>query len=869
MTPAFSFGSPAGRAYRRQEGAIGCGDGMDVAGERAKPPATTCPAPTAAKGDARERDEAAPPAPAAMAARPDTTLRTVSGRRRSGPLMRQVELVERVQAYIPDVDESLLNRAYVYAMRAHQGQVRASGDPYFSHPLEVAAIVTDMRLDVQTVVAALLHDTIEDTDTTRPEIDRLFGPEIGKLVDGLTKLKRIDLVSRKSRQGENLRQLLLAVAADVRVLLVKLADRLHNMRTLHHTKAEQQARIAEETMDIYAPLAGRMGMQDMRSELEELAFSHLFPDAHATICAKLDPLARENRNLIAEIEADLTHTLAGAGVPARVRGRQKKPYSVFRKMEHNRISFEQLSDIFGFRVVVDAVPDCYRALGHVHTRYTFVPGRFKDYISNPKQNDYQSLHTTVVGPSRQRVEMQIRTEQMHEVAEYGIAAHSIYKDGNYVAANASLPRSKTSGGPEATGGAVSPSISRAYAWLRRTVESIAQGDHPDDLVEQTRLELFVDQVFCFTPNGRLIALPQGATPIDFAYAVHTDIGNTCVGCRINGQTAPVVTQLANGDEVEILTDPEAEVPAVWEKLVVTGRARAGIRRAARQQSIETFAHVGASVLERAYERAGLAYDRAAVEAAVPKLARSSLGDLLASVAKGEIPSADVLRATHPDYKPDRALAPTPADRENWFSLGALKSVIFHVPGLMDAVGGKVGETRGSDWLGRIPVRGAPIGRDGEGVAVRFDPVGGAVPGDRIVGVATQGELTDFRGITVYPIQSQALQDFEDRSEGWLDLRWDIEADTQQRFPARIRLGAANKPGTLARVCGVFAECNVNISSLHLAAPEREVAVIDFGVEVWDAKHIARLLRQLRALDVVSRVDRVHDLPPATSGHLTI
>ena len=821
--------------------------------------------------DAALQDGTTAPAPPHARTLPDPAEiapdRRLGGGKRTGPLMRQVELVEAVQSYIPDADESLLNRAYVYAMQAHHGQVRASGDPYFSHPLEVAAIVTDMRLDVETVVAALLHDTIEDTATTRPEIDRLFGPEIGNLVEGLTKLKRIDLVSRKSRQGENLRQLLLAVADDVRVLLVKLADRLHNMRTLHHTKPEQQARIAEETMDIYAPLAGRMGMQDMRSELEELAFSHLFPDAYVTVSERLDGLARENSNLIAEIETDLARTLAEHGIRARVRGRQKKPWSIFKKLERNRISFEQLSDIFGFRVIVEEVEDCYRALGHVHTRYAFVPERFKDYISNPKQNDYQSLHTTVVGPSRQRVEMQIRTRQMHEVAEYGIAAHAIYKDGNYDAANALVPRSKASGGPEATGGAVSPSVSRAYAWLRKAVESLADGDHPDDLLEQAKLELFVDQVFCFTPNGRVIALPQGATPIDFAYAVHSDIGRTCVGCRINGQSAPVVTQLSNGDEVEILTDPEAETPAVWEKLVVTGRARAGIRRAARQQNIENFAGVGRTVLARAYERDGLRFDEGVVEAAVPKLARSSMGDLLASVGRGEIAAADVLRATHPDHVPDRSAVPPLADRENWFSLGTLKSVAFSVPGLRKLVdASEAGERTRAQWLSEIPVRGARIGREGEEVAVRFDPAGGAVPGDRIVGIATQGELTDFRGITVYPIQSPALQDFEDRAEGWLDLRWDIEDDEATRFPARVRAATLNKPGTLALMCQVIAEANVNIASLHLDAPEREVAVIDFGVEVWDAAHVARLLRLLRALECVSTVDRVYDLPEATALH---
>ena len=783
-------------------------------------------------------------------------------RARSGPLVRQVELVERVRAYIPDADEDILNRAYVYAMHAHSGQLRASGDPYFTHPLEVAAIVTDMRLDVKTVVAALLHDTIEDTPVTRPEIDRLFGREVGRLVEGLTKLKRIDLVSRKSRQGENLRQLLLAVAQDVRVLLVKLADRLHNMRTLHHTRPEQQRRIAEETMDIYAPLAGRMGMQDMRDELEELAFRHLYPEAHGTVSRRLEELRRANGSLIAEIEQGLTETLAAHDIAALVKGRQKKPYSVFRKMEHNRVSFEQLSDVFGFRVLVGTVDECYAALGQVHQSYAFVPGRFKDYVSNPKSNDYQSLHTTVVGPSRQRVEMQIRTAAMHDVAEYGIAAHALYKDGVFDA------RKKAG------------EASKAYAWLRRAAEGLKDPDHPDDIVEQTRLELFTDQVFCFTPKGKLIALPQGATPIDFAYAVHTDIGDKCVGCRINGQSVPVVTQLSNGDEVEILTDPDAETPVLWEKLVVTGRARAGIRRAARQKSIETFGGLGESILRRAWDRAGLLWDRAALEPAVPKLARTSAGDLLASVGKGEIAAADVIRAVHPDYKPDRVAAPPP-DESGWFSLATFRSVAFSVPGLRRALraGGNAPSPAprldphdldphdlDADVLAAIPVRGAPIGRDGEEVAVRFDPGGGAVPGDRIVGIATQGERTDFRGITVYPIQSPALARFEDRSEGWLDLRWDLDEGAEGRFPARVRAATTNRPGTLARVCQVFAECNVNIASLYLAAPEREVAVIDFGVEVWDAAHVARLLRLLRALPCVSTVDRVYDLPEATALH---
>ena len=770
------------------------------------------------------------PAPPALAGAPF---------KRRRPITRQFELVERVAAYTPDVDEKLLDRAFVYAMRAHRGQVRESGDPYFSHPLEVAAIVTDMRLDQKAVAAALLHDTVEDTAATGDEIRRLFGAEIAQLVEGLTKLKQIDLVSKQSRQGENLRRLLLAVSKDVRVLLIKLADRLHNMRTLDFTKEEKRARVAQETMDIHAPLAGRMGMQDMRDELEQLAFQHLHPDAFETISARLDDLGRTNSDLIQSIETSLRDTLLAQGIRATVQGRRKKPYSVFRKMAKNRVSFEQLSDIYGFRVIVEKVAECYAALGHVHMAYAFVPDRFKDYISNPKQNDYRSLHTTVVGPSLQRVEMQIRTREMHEVAEYGIAAHALYKDGFYEAQAVDLPGSKLSDGADAQ-------VSRAYAWLRRTVEGLAAGEHPEDVLEQARLDLFTDQVFCFTPKGRLIALPQGATPIDFAYAIHSDIGDGCAGARVNGQSMPVVTQLANGDEVEIEVDPDHVPPPVWESVVVTGRARAGIRRAGRHKAIEQYAELGEAILERAFSRADLTFRKQDLERVLSKIGRTTLGDALASVGRGEIAAEDVLRAVRPDYQPDRSPTPRPSEEEGWFNLAAIRSVAFRVPGLRRA-----SERDLARDVPELPVRGVT----GE-VAVRFDPGGGAVPGDRIVGIATKGERTNFRGITIYAIQSTGLQRFEDRSEGWLDLRWDVDGDAPQRFPARIRVAMANKPGTLAQVTGVFGETNVNIAELYLGSPERDLAVIEFGVEVWDLKHLSRLMTQLRALACVTTVDRV-------------
>ena len=534
-------------------------------------------------------------------------------------MMRQYELVERVRKYNPNVDEDLLNRAYVYAMKAHGQQTRASGDPYFSHPLEVAAILTDLKLDDSTIVAAVLHDTIEDTETTREEIDRLFGAQIGKLVDGLTKIEKLDLVSKQARQGENFRKLLLAVADDVRVLLVKLADRLHNMRTLHFVPPDKRARISQETLDIYAPLAGRMGMQRLREELEALAFRHLMPEAHQTIEQRLHDLRTKNGRIIKKIEDELTHEFQRRGIEAAVAGRQKTAFSVWRKMERKSISFEQLSDIFGFRIIVGSEEDCYRALGIVHTKWPTVPGRFKDYISTPKQNDYRSLHTTVIGPGHQRVELQIRTAQMHEIARFGIAAHALYKDATGEEGREELARE-----------------SRAFRWLQETLDLLAHGDSPEEFLEHTRLELFQDQVFCFTPKGGLIALPRGATPIDFAYAVHTKLGNSAVGAKINGRVAPVLSQLQNGDEVEIIRAEGHVPPAAWESAVATGKARAAIRRATREAVRQQYAGLGRQIVERAFERAGRAYSDDRLKAALTRLARPSIDDVLAAVGRGEI-----------------------------------------------------------------------------------------------------------------------------------------------------------------------------------------------------------------------------------------
>ncbi len=658
-------------------------------------------------------------------------------------MMRQYELVDRVRRYNPHADEELLDRAYVYAMKAHGAQKRASGDPYFSHPLEVAAILTDLKLDDATIVAAVLHDTIEDTDSTREEIDRLFGPDIGRLVEGLTKLKRLDLVSKRAVQAENFRKLLLAIADDVRVLLVKLADRLHNMRTLQFMPAEKQARIAEETLDIYAPFAGRMGMQSMRDELEELAFRHLMPEASATIKTRLDALKKKNGKIIASVEKELRDELSARGIEATVEGRQKLPYSVWRKMERKSIAFEQLSDIFGFRVYVKTVEDCYRVIGVVHTKWPNVPGRFKDYISTPKENDYRSIHTTVVGPGRQRVELQVRTHEMHDIARYGIAAHALYKDGRV------------------TDRDVLTRESRAYQWLQRTIDLLAEGDSPEEFLEHTKLELFPDQVFCFTPKGELIALPRGATPIDFAYAVHTDVGNSAVGAKINGRIAPLGSALQNGDEVEIVRAEGQVPPAVWETLVMTGKARAAIRRATRDAVRAQYTGLGRQIVVRAFERGGKPFAEDKLKAALPRLARAGIDDVLAAVGRGEIYSGDVVKAVYPEFSEERKASPQqprPEGEAGWFGLPKAAGLVFKFPG------GNGGESDRN----ALPIHGLR----GD-LPVRFAPNGGAVPGDRIVAILTPGE-----GITIYPIQSPDLTAFDDQPERWLDVRWDLEAGHQ-------------------------------------------------------------------------------------------
>jgi GTP diphosphokinase / guanosine-3',5'-bis(diphosphate) 3'-diphosphatase len=729
-------------------------------------------------------------------------------------MMRQYELVERVRRYNPHTNEALLDRAYVYAMKAHGTQLRASGDPYFSHPLEVAAILTDMRLDDSTIVAAVLHDTIEDTSATREDIDTLFGKDIGALVDGLTKIKKLDLVSKKAAQAENLRKLLLAVADDVRVLLVKLADRLHNMRTLHYVPPDKRVRIAQETLDIYAPLAGRMGMQEMREELEELSFKELMPDAHAMVTRRLEEIESKSGELVSEIEKALKTLISQSGIKAEVKGRQKRPYSIWTKMQRKSVSFEQLSDIFGFRIIVESVMDCYYTLGIAHTKWSTVPGRFKDYISTPKQNDYRSIHTTVIGPKNQRAELQIRTREMDDINVYGVAAHALYKD---------VKGERVAQDQESLFG-----DSNSYRWLRRTLDLLIEGDSPEEFLEHTRLELFHDQVFCFTPKGQLIALPRGATPIDFAYALHSAIGDEATGCRVNGRAMPLVSELKNGDEVAIERTNGHMPPAAWESVVVTGKARAAIRRSTRFARRRQYSGLGRRIIDSAFKRAGRVFDEDKLKMALPRLARQSMDDVLAAVGRGEMTSNDVLKAVFPDFKAETHKAAAAPREAGWIEGSNVKF--------------KPVESGAA-----IPIRGI----EGD-LPIRFAPNGGAVPGDRIIGIMTAGE-----GITIYPIQSPMLQDFDDEPERWLDVRWDIDDAMQNRFPSRLIVSLINEPGALADVTRIIGDSDANIDALTLQSKGPDFREVLIDLEVWNLKHLNSIIADLKTRPTVSGVERVN------------
>ncbi|MGO8865957.1 MAG: RelA/SpoT family protein [Alphaproteobacteria bacterium] len=715
-------------------------------------------------------------------------------------MIRQYELVERVKSYDPHADEDKLNRAYVFSMKAHGSQKRESGDSYFSHPLEVAGILTRYKLDDDTIVTALLHDTVEDTLATLPDIERRFGPEIARLVDGVTKLSRIELQSEASRQAENFRKLLLAMSEDIRVLLVKLADRLHNMRTLRFIPdSERRRRIARETMDIYAPLAERIGMHDIKDELEDLAFAELNPDARESIVARLKFLREQGGDLVERIIMELTRILREEGLVAQITGREKQPYSIWRKMQKRNVAFEQLSDIMAFRMVVETVPDCYKALGILHSRYPVVPGRFKDYISLPKPNAYRSLHTGVFGPEKQRIEIQIRTREMHAVAENGVAAHWEYKQGT-------------------------PTDGKRYRWLRELLDILEHAANPDEFLEHTKLEMFRDQVFCFTPKGDLIALPSGATPVDFAYQIHSQIGDTCVGCKINGRMMPLRTLLKNGDQVEIATSRTQTPSPEWERFVVTGKARARIRRFIRTQRREEYLTLGRSILEKAFRQAGYDFTEKGVEGVLKIFKAEDAEDLIASVGEGLHTSREVLHAVYPGLKQQVA-----RESRNGKVVPLAKARL----------------RRDQTAENAVPIKGLI-----PGMAIHYAGCCHPLPGDRIVGLVTTG-----KGVTIHTIDCATLERYSDQPERWLDVGWNSDTAEADGRVGRITVVVANEPGTLGELTTLIGKQKGNITNLRITNRSAEFFEISVDIAVQDLRHLSNIMAALRASPAINSVER--------------
>lgn len=697
------------------------------------------------------------------------------------------DLISLVRNYNPKTNEDLIRLAYDYGERMHDGQFRQSGEPYFTHPVAVAAILTEMRLDDATIITALLHDTIEDTKSTYGELVDLFGKDVAELVDGVTKLTNLQLSSTETKQAENFRKLFMAMSKDLRVILVKLADRLHNMRTIKSMRAEKQAQKARETMDIYAPLAGRMGMQWMREELEDLAFRVLNPEGRNSIIRRFINLQKETGDVVGKITQDIRHELEEAEIDADVFGRAKKPYGIWRKMREKQQGFSRLSDIYGFRVITKNESDCYRVLGAIHSRWRAVPGRFKDYISQPKTNGYRSIHTTVSGRDGKRVEVQIRTRQMHEVAEAGVAAHWSYRDG----VRAENPF------------AVDPA-----KWLATLNESFANAEDHDEFLEHVKLEMYSDQVFCFTPKGDVIKLPKGATPLDYAYSIHTRIGDSCVGAKVDGIRVPLWTRLKNGQSIEIITAEGQRPQPTWLDIVVTGRAKAAIRRSLREEDRERFIKLGRELARVAFEHIGKKATDKALRTAAKTLGLSSGTEVLARLGSAELRAAQVVQALYPD------LATSQGDE--------------------------------------ITAERAVVGLDSDKQANRAQCCQ-PVPGERIVGITYPG-----RGVMVHAIDCPALAELEDETDRWIDVHWH-SGKHPAIYNVTVNVTIRNDAGVLGRICTLIGEQKANISDMHFADRKSDFFRLLIDIDMRDVEHLHMVMTALEADTDVAAIDRFRDV----------
>ncbi|MXP08628.1 RelA/SpoT family protein [Pseudoblastomonas halimionae] len=701
-------------------------------------------------------------------------------------MLRQYELVERVKEYDPDADEAMLNRAYVYTVQKHGTQKRASGDPYFSHPVEVAGLMTDLKLDQETIVTALLHDTVEDTLVTIEDIENTFGPQVARLVDGVTKLSKIEQMPENERAAENLRKFLLAMSEDIRVLLVKLGDRLHNMRTLHYIKnPEKRRRIARETMDIYAPLAERVGMYEYMREMQALAFEQLEPEAYATITARLAEIRSEASGQVDAIALAIKQALAEAGLRVEVNGREKQPYSIWKKMAERHLPFEKVTDIFAFRVVTDSVEDCYRAMGVLHTVWQFIPGKFKDYISTPKNNGYRSLHTSLIYENSMRVEVQIRTTEMHRMNQFGLASHWAYKQHDHADGQ--------------------------VGWLRDLIEIVDASHDPEELLEHTKLAIYQDRIFAFTPKGALFQLPKGATPVDFAYAVHTDLGDQTVGAKINGRHVPLRTVLNNGDVVEIIRAQSSEPQLSWLGHVVTGKARSAIRRGLRAKERAEHAEVGRQLFEDIVAGMPAKIGRKAIKEAVERLQLRDEEELMAAIGTARLDDREVMEALIPGSTADLPNRPAGPVRD-----------------------------------GAISIKGLTPGRP-----FKLGPCCHPVPGERIVGLLEKGGDSRKGPVIVHRIDCDELAEGID--EDWLDLSW---GEYSSGAPVRLCMEVYNRPGTLADITGVLARNTANIRRMELIEREHPFGSYTVDIEVQDLAHLTRIMSALRASDAVAQVERL-------------
>ena len=714
------------------------------------------------------------------------------------------DLRRKVLEYDPKADPEVLNAAFAVASQAHATQFRDNGDAYITHPLAVADILAGYRLDSASIATALLHDVIEDTPVTIGELERRFGKQVAGLVDGVTKLTRLELQSDRTKQAENFRKLVLAMSKDIRVLLVKLADRLHNMRTLQFVqKADRRTRIAAETMEIYAPLAERIGMDGLKTELQSLAFSQLEPEANATIQARLNFLRGQGADLVDEVGADLMRVCQEAGTErVEVTGREKSPFSIWEKMQRRNIAFEQLSDIMAFRVVVPTREDCYAALGAVHAAFPVVAGRFKDYISTPKSNAYQSLHTgvTLREPRNQKIEIQIRTPEMHAIAEAGVAAHWSYKQGQPV-----------------------DKMVQRFRWVQDLLEILDNSQAADEFLENTKLELYQDQVFCFTPKGQLIQLPSGSTPVDFAYAVHSQVGDTCVGAKVNGRIIPLRHVLQNGDQVEIMTARSGTPSPAWERFVVTGKARSRIRRWVLQQQRQAHRDDGRAVLAKAFRQEGLDGSEKVLEAALKVLKQPGLDELYVAVGMGNLGGKEVVAAAYPELRE--------TSRAHRMALPLLPR-------------SNRAPTRPSD----MPVTGLVAG-----MSVHYAGCCHPLPGDRIVGIVSTG-----KGVTLHTRDCQTLESFAATPERFIDVDWDPTALSNGKaalLTGRISVIAANEPGMLANLTNAIAKQEGSISNLRVVNRQRDFFEVLADVEVRDVRHLGTVIAGLRAATGVTQVDR--------------